>query len=110
MLVPQLESGEFRYQMALSAAQMEALRPLQLLTPKPMLFVCHVDVQDAGSGNALSRRVEDLAASKGYSSIVISPRLEMEAAGFEDVRPRSDAPLPLPRLSHIRALLLGEGV
>ena len=40
-------------------------RQLQLLTSKPVLYVCNVDEESAASGNAYSRHVEERAASEG---------------------------------------------
>ena len=51
---------------------------LQLLTAKPVLFVCNVEEASAGSGNALSDKVAVLAAGQGAASVVISARIEEE--------------------------------
>ena len=51
---------------------------LQLLTAKPVLFVCNVEEASAGSGNALSAKVAVLAAGQGAASVVISARIEEE--------------------------------
>ena len=51
---------------------------LQLLTAKPVLFVCNVEEASAGSGNALSDKVAALAAGQGAASVVISARIEEE--------------------------------
>ena len=51
---------------------------LQLLTAKPVLFVCNVEEATAGSGNALSAKVAALAAAQGAASVVISARIEEE--------------------------------
>src|SRR6187200_2018773 len=42
-----------------------ALARAQLLTPKPILYVCNVDEGEAGTGNALSERVFAKAAEEG---------------------------------------------
>ena len=51
---------------------------LQLLTAKPVLFVCNVEEASAGTGNALSEKVAALAAGQGAASVVISARIEEE--------------------------------
>ena len=53
---------------------------LQLLTTKPVLYVCNVAESDAAHGNDLSRAVEAMAAEQGAASVVISARIEEEIA------------------------------
>jgi hypothetical protein len=55
-------------------------RQLQLLTSKPVLYVCNVDEDSAGAGNEHSRRVAELAAKEGAVSVVISAKIEAELA------------------------------
>ncbi|MFZ1480641.1 MAG: redox-regulated ATPase YchF [Paracoccaceae bacterium] len=55
-------------------------RLLQLLTSKPVLYVCNVEEASAASGNSQSARVAELAASQGAGSVVISARIEEELA------------------------------
>src|SRR5574338_532199 len=58
----------------------KALQRAQLLTAKPVLYVCNVDEGDAASGNALSQRVFDKAAGEGAKAVVISAAIEAEIA------------------------------
>ncbi|QNM82869.1 redox-regulated ATPase YchF [Sphingomonas sabuli] len=58
----------------------KALQRAQLLTAKPVLYVCNVDEGDAASGNALSARVEDKAKAEGAVAVVISAAIEAEIA------------------------------
>lgn len=53
-------------------------RMLQLLTSKPVLYVCNVEESCAASGNAQSDRVAAMAAGQGAASVVISARIEEE--------------------------------
>ncbi|MCC5987677.1 MAG: redox-regulated ATPase YchF [Pararhodobacter sp.] len=53
---------------------------LQLLTAKPVLYVCNVEEASAASGNSQSARVEALAAQQGAGVVVISARIEEELA------------------------------
>jgi GTP-binding protein YchF len=63
----------------LSAAALEAIKPLALLTAKPVLFVANVDEDNVG-GNALSARVAEFAAKQGAECVVICAQLEAELA------------------------------
>jgi GTP-binding protein YchF len=58
----------------------KALKRAQLLTAKPVLYVCNVDEGDAASGNALSERVAEKAKTEGAVSVVISAAIEAEIA------------------------------
>jgi ribosome-binding ATPase len=58
----------------------KALDRAQLLTGKPVLYVCNVDEGEAASGNALSQRIFDKAASEGAKAVVISAAIEAEIA------------------------------
>jgi ribosome-binding ATPase len=59
-------------------------RMLQLLTAKPVLFVCNVEEASAASGNSQSARVADMAARQGAASVVISARIEEEISQLAD--------------------------
>ena len=58
----------------------KALHRAQLLTAKPVLYVCNVDESDAATGNALSQRVAEKAAAEGAKAVVISAAIEAEIA------------------------------
>ncbi len=58
-------------------------RALQLLTSKPVVYVCNVDEASAATGNAMSRRVEEKARAEGAGCVVISAKIEAELAGLE---------------------------
>jgi hypothetical protein len=68
----------------------EALRPLQLLSAKPVLYVANVDESDAATGNAASRRVADYAATQGAGTVVISAAIEAELMQLGDEAERRD--------------------
>ncbi|MBW8785791.1 MAG: redox-regulated ATPase YchF, partial [Novosphingobium sp.] len=50
----------------------------QLLTAKPVLYVCNVDEDSAASGNAHAARVFDKAAAEGANAVVVSAAIEAE--------------------------------
>jgi len=58
----------------------KAWHMLQLLTSLPALYVCNVDEDSAGTGNALSERVSERAAKDGAKAVVISAKIESEIA------------------------------
>ncbi|GAB4307266.1 MAG: redox-regulated ATPase YchF [Roseovarius sp.] len=60
-----------------------AWKTLQLLTAKPVLYVCNVDEASAASGNAFSDEVARMAAAEGAGSVVISARIEEEISQLD---------------------------
>ena len=56
------------------------LAQAQLLTGKPVLYVCNVDEAHAADGNAQSQRVFAKAASEGAQAVVVSAAIEAEIA------------------------------
>jgi GTP-binding protein YchF len=56
------------------------VKQLQLLTAKPVLYVCNVEEASAQDGNALSAKVFAMAAAEGASAVVISAAIEAEVA------------------------------
>ena len=59
-------------------------RRLQLLTAKPVLFVCNVDEESAATGNALSDKMVTLAAENGAECVIVSAAIEAEVAQLGD--------------------------
>jgi hypothetical protein len=56
----------------------DLLRDLCLLTTKPVLYVANVAEEDAVSGNALVRGLEEAARQEGASVVMISGNIEQE--------------------------------
>jgi len=60
-----------------------AYRALNLLTAKPVLYVCNVDEASAAAGNAYSKAVEARAAEEGAAVVIISAKIEAELAELD---------------------------
>ncbi|WP_412057690.1 redox-regulated ATPase YchF [Bartonella sp. DGB2] len=56
------------------------LNGLNLLTSKPVLYVCNVGEDDAATGNGFSQAVGAMAAAQGAAHVVISAAIEAEIA------------------------------
>ena len=52
----------------------------QLLTAKPVLYVCNVEEASAANGNAFSARVFEKAKAEGAEAVVVSAAIEAEIA------------------------------
>ena len=78
-----LEEGRPARVVEVDAEDAKAWRMLQLLTTKPVLYVCNVEEESAGTGNAQSARVAEMAAAEGNSHVVISARIEEEISQLD---------------------------
>ena len=80
-----LEAGRPARSVEVAEDDRRAWRLLQLLTAKPVLYVCNVAEADAATGNALSDRVAAMAQAEGAACVVISARIEEEIAQLPPV-------------------------
>ncbi len=62
----------------------EEIKSLQLLTTKPIMYVCNVEDENLVGGNDLSKIVEKMANETGSKHCCISARLEAEIASLEN--------------------------
>jgi hypothetical protein len=62
--------------------EMPAFRALQLLTSKPVVYVCNVEEASAANGNDYSKQVEERAKAEGAVVVIISAKIESEFAGL----------------------------
>jgi len=69
---------------ALDADKRAILKRLQLLSAKPVLYVCNVEEAAAATGNAQTARVADYAKKQGAEFVVISAAIEAEVALLAD--------------------------
>jgi len=60
------------------------LKGLQLLTSKPVLYVCNVNESDAAKGNHYSDSVFDMAKKDGAGAVLISAKIESELSQLEE--------------------------
>ena len=60
------------------------LKQAQLLTSKPVLYVCNVEESSAANGNALSAKVFEKAKAEGAEAVVVSAAIEAEISTMPD--------------------------
>ncbi|MGE0419613.1 MAG: redox-regulated ATPase YchF [Acetobacteraceae bacterium] len=65
---------------AIPPGQEEAARRLQLMTTKPVLYVCNVEEASAATGNAFSAAVEQRAKAEGARTVIVSAAIEAEVS------------------------------
>ena len=83
-VIATLQEGRPARQVEISAEEGGHMRQLQLLTSKPVLYVCNLDEATAGKGNEFSRAAENFAAEEKAGVVVISANIEAELAQLED--------------------------
>ena len=70
----------------------------QLLTAKPVLYVCNVAEEDAATGNAMSEAVFAKASAEGAKAVVVSAAIEAELVAMD----------PEDRAEYLKELGLAE--
>ena len=82
-LVKALQDGK-PARTAIPEGQEDAVRRLQLLTSKPVLYICNVEEASAASGNAFSAQVEAKAKAEGAGTVIVSAAIEAEISQRPD--------------------------
>ncbi len=102
-LVPLNEGKPARYAQ-IEKDEMSGFRALNLLTSKPVLYVCNVDEDSAENGNEYSRAVQEQADKEGAVCVIISAQIEEEVAqlpGDERAEFLADLGLKEPGLNRL---------
>jgi ribosome-binding ATPase len=74
----ELEAGGAARSVTLTHEEAEAIRPLGLLTAKPIIYATNVSEDDLAAGNAHCQAVAALAAREGAAVVRISAQVEAE--------------------------------
>ncbi len=78
-----LEKGRPSRTVEVAAEDQKQWEMLQLLTSKPVLFVCNVAEADAAEGNEWSAKVAEMAAAQNAGHVVISAAIEEEISQLD---------------------------
>lgn len=78
-----LQEGQPARMTEISEDEEAPFRHLQLLTSKPVLYICNVSEDDAADGNDLTKRVEAMSAEKGAEMVVICASIESEISQLD---------------------------
>lgn len=79
-----LEEGKPARFAGVAQDERKAWDMLQLLTAKPVLYVCNVEEENAADGNAHSKAVAAMAAGETAASVVISAAIEEQISQLDD--------------------------
>ncbi len=85
-----LESGRPARTLELDEEGQALLREMQLLTAKPVLYVCNVDENSVISGNEHTRRFMEAVKDENAEVILISAAIEAEIAQLDDPEERKE--------------------
>ncbi|KJW03123.1 50S ribosome-binding GTPase family protein [Rickettsia endosymbiont of Ixodes pacificus] len=66
------------------------LKQLQLITSKPVLYICNVLEKDAAVGNEFTKLVAERAKKENAKSVVISSKIEAEIALLESMEEKEE--------------------
>ncbi|MEL0164859.1 MAG: redox-regulated ATPase YchF [Alphaproteobacteria bacterium] len=67
----------------LTETEQKRLPQLQLLTAKPVLYVCNVAESDAATGNSYSQKVAEMAATQQAGHVIVSAAIEAEISQLD---------------------------
>lgn len=79
-----LEKGNPARTLKLPDDETLVLKQLNLITYKPVLYVCNVEEENVATGNAFSKQVEAMAKAEGNLAVTISAAIEAEISVLED--------------------------
>src|SRR5690606_8056393 len=97
-ILPEIQAGWPARSLELAPEERARLDALQLLSAKPILYVCNVDEASAAHGNAFAAAVAARAAANGAETVVVSAAIEAEIAALA----------PAERLEYLRAIGLEQ--
>jgi ribosome-binding ATPase len=83
-VLPPMEEGRQARTLELAPEEHGLLQGFNLLTAKPILYVCNVDEASAATGNAWTGRVAALARAQGARHVVISAAIEAELSALAE--------------------------
>ncbi len=83
-----LRDGKPARMLDVSKEDRPAFEALNLLTSKPVLYVCNVDEASAATGNAFTEAVKTKAEAEGAGMVIISAAIEAEIAQLDDEEAR----------------------
>jgi GTP-binding protein YchF len=79
-LLAALRDGKPARSVEFSKEHMVTVKRLQLLTDKPIMYICNVDEDSAGTGNEFSEKVTAWAKEQGAVAVTIAAAIEAEVA------------------------------
>lgn len=84
-----LESGNSaRIVVPEGEAEVSVMKDLQLLTAKPVLYLCNVDEASVKTGNEYTKKVQEIADAEGAEMLIIGTKIEADIAELDTFEER----------------------
>ena len=78
-----LDEGQPIRNMSFSDDEKQLMKQVNLITHKPVLYVCNVEEENANTGNEHAQVVEAYAREQGAESVVISAEIEAQVSALD---------------------------
>lgn len=85
-----LDAGKPARSIALDADEKMLMKQVNLITAKPVLYICNVEEASAAEGNAFSQEVAAHAKAEGAQHVVISAAIEAEVSALESAAEKAE--------------------
>jgi GTP-binding protein YchF len=85
-----LQEGKPAKSVEIAKDDLPLYNQLQLISSKPILYVCNVAEHEAATGNAYTKKVIEYAKSQDAAAVVISAAIEAEVASLESSQDQQD--------------------
>jgi GTP-binding protein YchF len=85
-----LEAGKPARELEVSEDDAKQFKMLQLITAKPIMYVCNVAEDEAAEGNENTAKVIAKAKAEGASYVIVSAQIEEEIAGLGSEEEKSE--------------------
>jgi len=89
-VVAALREGKPARALSISAEERPIFQRLQLLSAKPVMYVCNVAESEAATGNAQTAKVEAMAKAQGATCVTISAAIESEVAQLAEASEKQE--------------------
>jgi hypothetical protein len=87
-LTQALEAGQSARAVELEDSEISMMNELQLLTAKPVMYVCNVEESAVTQGNEHVEKVRGIAEQEGASVMIIGAGIEADIAELDDAEER----------------------
>lgn len=89
-LLELLNNGTYALSYPLLEERRKEIASLQLITTKPVLYVCNVEEKHVLKGNEYVRQVSEFAQARNCRSVCISAKIESEIAAIDSMELREE--------------------
>lgn len=85
-----LQAGNMAKTLPVSPDELPLFKQLQLITAKPILYVCNVAEGEAATGNKFTQQVSEYALKNNGRAVIISAAIEAEVSSLESAKEQQE--------------------